>query len=62
MYIGDFMEEVKRKSPKRLILNLPEWTHHEVKKKALDRNVTMRTWVLRAIMDAIRKEQLDQEN
>lgn len=48
--------EQKRKSPKRLILNIDEKTHHTIREKALAKNITLRVWVLRAIHHQMRKE------
>lgn len=45
-----------RKSPKRLVVDLPEGIHTEIKKLALERGITMRRWVLRALIDKIKKE------
>jgi hypothetical protein len=51
------MNDVRRKSPKRLTLNIPEDYHKELKIRSVMRNITLTEWVLRAIREAIAKEQ-----
>lgn len=50
-------EEKKRKSPKRLIIDIPEELHQQIKIRAIKRNISMRTWSIRALIIAIKKEQ-----
>lgn len=50
------MEENKPKSPTRLIINIGDDLLKELKMKALERNITLRTWVLRAIHEHLKKE------
>ena len=42
---------------KRIICEVDINLHAEVKKRAAGRNISMKTWVSRAIMDQIKKEQ-----
>lgn len=41
---------------KRLILEIPEILHNEIKARASFRGQTLKSWVLMAILDQIRKE------
>lgn len=45
-----------RKSPKRLLIDIPDQLHEEIKKRAATRNITMRKWVIRAVMRVIEEE------
>lgn len=47
------IETKQRKSPKRLILDLPEDWHYEIKLVAADHNMTIRNWVLRNLMKEV---------
>lgn len=42
---------------KRLVLDIDEELHKEIKRRALERNITLRRWVLRAIKQQIKYEQ-----
>lgn len=56
-YKQEHMQENKvRRSPKRLILDIPEDFHVAIKKSAIERGITMKTWVLRALMEEIKKQ------
>lgn len=46
----------KIKTPCRLVVNIPKPLLIEMKRRALDRNIALRTWVLRAIFEAIKEE------
>jgi len=48
---------MEEKNLKKLILEVESDTHKEIKVRAAERNISMRLWVLRAIAEAIRKEQ-----
>lgn len=50
------MEEKTRKSPKRLVVEIEEDLHHAVKKAAINRNITLRRYVLRALERAVLNE------
>ena len=53
------MEEFKtRKTPKRLLIDIPEDVHKLIKERALFRNMTMRRWVLQAIKMRLDREEL----
>lgn len=43
--------------PKRMILEIPDDLHMEVKKRALFKNITLRVWVIRALLAAIKEEE-----
>jgi len=47
-----------RKSPKRLIIDIPEDIHQLIKKKAVERNITMRRYVLQALQIRIKQEEM----
>ncbi len=42
---------------KRLHVELPESTHYEIKKRSLERNISMKEWVMIAIDERIKEEQ-----
>jgi predicted HicB family RNase H-like nuclease len=46
----------KRIGPKRLTLDIDENMHAEVKSRAARRNIPLRLWVYRALLEAINKE------
>lgn len=48
--------ETEKKKLKRLVLNINEDDHHEIKRRALFKNITIRAWVSRAIRAAIVEE------
>lgn len=48
--------EIKEK-PKRIVLEVPEDLHTQVKVRAAKRNIPIRTWVIRAIVAAIKEEE-----
>ena len=45
------------KKPKRLTVDIPEELHAEIKSSAAFRNITIRTWIIRVIVSALRKEE-----
>lgn len=49
-------ENMVRKSPKRIIMDVEERLHAEVKKRAAEGYCTMNQWLLQAILDKIIKE------
>ena len=55
------MEERKRKSPKRLLIDIPEEIHREIKRSALNKNITLRKWVLRVFLIALKQESINGE-
>jgi len=42
---------------KQVIIEMPEELHKEIKIRAAYRNMTMKAWIIRAILDAIAQEQ-----
>ena len=50
------MQVVKNKTPKRLIFNISEVLHEEIKKRALFRGQTISSWVTMAIRERIKEE------
>lgn len=53
------MEEIKlRKTPKRLLIDIPEEIHTTIKQRVASRNTTIRRWVLQAIKMRLDREQL----
>lgn len=51
------MEEKEKNKTKRLLLNVSSELHMEVKKRAVVRGIPLSTWLKRAIMEQIKKEQ-----
>ena len=50
--------EMTRKTPKRLLINISEDLHKEIKVRATVRNVTIKEYVLRAVAERIAKERM----
>lgn len=48
---------MKRPYKKRLNIEVDELTHQAVKEIALKRNITIRKWIIRVIIEALKKEQ-----
>jgi predicted HicB family RNase H-like nuclease len=48
--------ETLKDKEKRLVLEMPEVLHNEIKSRAAFRGQSIKEWVLMAIMDQIRKE------
>lgn len=46
----------KKTTPKRILIDITESLHNEVKARAAYRNISMRTWITRAITEAIKNE------
>ncbi len=53
--IGDDMENNESKN-KRLIIDIPAELHKDIKIRSATKNISIRTWVVRAIVQAIEKE------
>ncbi len=45
-----------RKSPKRILVDVSEKDHTEIKMRAAFKNISIRAWILRAIALAIKEE------
>lgn len=50
------MEDDKKSLTKRLVIDLSTEEHVEIKTRAALRNITIKKWVMRAIMEALKKE------
>jgi predicted HicB family RNase H-like nuclease len=50
-------EKKKRSTPKRLILNIPEEIHEEIRQRANFRYMSITKYVLRALIEKIAVEQ-----
>lgn len=50
------VDENHSKTQKRFIFNLSKDLHAQIKSRAAYRNISMRKWIIRAIYDAIKKE------
>lgn len=50
------MEDKKKSYEKRLIVDITVEEHNEIKIRAAARNLSIKTWVMRAIQEAILKE------
>ena len=46
-----------KEKPKRIVLDVPQDLHTQVKIRAATRNIPIRTWVVRAIIAAIKAEE-----
>ena len=46
-----------KKTKKRLIVEVGSRLHKKIKLLAVNRNITMRTWLIRAIVEAIKEEE-----
>lgn len=51
------MENSERKSPKRLVIDIDEEVHQQIKLRSAIRNITIRKWVSRALSEALKKEE-----
>lgn len=47
---------MEKKKPKRLLIDIEETTHAEVKAQAAKRRITIKLWVTRAIQEALKLE------
>lgn len=47
---------MKKKAPKRLLLDIDPIVHAEIKAQAAKRNTTIRKWVTAAIVEALKLE------
>lgn len=50
------MSENKPRSIKRLVVEMYADVHHEIKKKACNQSMSMKQWIMEAIVDKIRKD------
>jgi hypothetical protein len=50
------MQVKERKSPKRILVNVKEEFHNEIKKRAFFRGQTMSSWIIMAISERIKAE------
>lgn len=48
---------MQRRQKKRLSVEVDELTHQAVKTLAAQRNITIRKWIIRVIIEALKKEQ-----
>lgn len=48
--------EKQRKTPKRLLIELPEEWHQEIKVSAANKNISIKTYVLRAVIKQIKED------
>jgi predicted HicB family RNase H-like nuclease len=57
MYKGNDMNLEKKRELKRLILDIHEDAHQEIKSKALERKLTIKQYVMQAIQERMTKEE-----
>jgi len=57
---GDSMEK-ERRTPKKLTINIPEDYHRRIKILALERNMTLRKYVLQTLMARVLQEETMRE-
>ena len=50
------MSDEKKDKPKRLLINLKPEEHKEIKQRALDRNISIKKYVLESIFNRINWE------
>jgi len=50
------IDPVKQPLNKRIIFNIHPTLHKELKQRALDRNITMRAYIMKSILEQIRRE------
>lgn len=50
------MQEEKRKTPKRLVIEVQEEFHKEIKRRAVFRGQTISSWIIMAICERIKEE------
>lgn len=50
------MEKNTTQTPKRLVVDVPDNFHMEVKERAARRNISIKTWIVRALQEKIQKE------
>lgn len=50
------MSAKTREKQKGLHIDVPEILHYEIKKRSLDRNISIRDWVIIAISERIKEE------
>lgn len=47
----------KRVSPKRLTIDIPEDIHAQIKIRATIKNISIKTWVMQAVLEKIGQEE-----
>lgn len=50
------MEQKEISKIKRLVIDLPQEQHQEIHLRAVQRNISIKSWVLRAIREKIKSE------
>ena len=45
-----------QKTPKRIVIEVSNEFHKEIKRRALDRNISIKKYFMRAILELIKKE------
>lgn len=50
------MEKKERKYPKQICFRIPEEWHTEIKQRCVVRNVSVKEWILQAIIQRINQE------
>jgi len=53
------LRKIKEK-PKRLLIDLTQEMHHTIKSRSIKNKLSMREWVLIAIMERINREMIDE--
>ena len=44
------------KTPKRIVIEVSDEFHKEIKKRAIDRNISIKKYFMRAILELIKRE------
>jgi len=50
----------QKEKPKRLLIDLTKDMHHTIKSRAVKNKLSMREWVLIAVMERINREMIDE--
>lgn len=50
------MEKNNVTTPKRLVVDVPDNFHKEVKERATRRNISIKTWIVRALQEKMQEE------
>lgn len=51
----NIVERPKRKSPKRILIDVPEELHTQIKSLAALRNISIKIWLVRLIISELRR-------
>lgn len=55
------METNKRSGPKRIIIDVPEEFHARIKSTAATKDMSIKNWVIRALLKTLREEKNNEQ-